>query len=71
MLMLTLPDGHTIAAETDVLLAGQLATHRYGTGWDADLDPFDEHTVMGELFEEIALIADGVLDGYILTERPD
>lgn len=67
MLTLTLPDRSTLTAETDVLLAGLLATHRHGAGWDADLDPFDEHTIMGEMLEELALIEDGTLDAHTLT----
>lgn len=67
MLTLTLPDQSTITAETDVLLAGLLAVHRYGSGWDEDLCPFDEHTIMGEILEELSLIADGELDAHTLT----
>ncbi|MBD8519177.1 hypothetical protein [Plantibacter sp. CFBP 8804] len=68
MLTLTLPDRQTLTADTDVMLANLLAAHRYGNDWDADLCPFDEHTIMGELLEELALIADGTLDGHTLTD---
>lgn len=67
MLTLTLPDHTTLTAETDVMLAALLARHRFGHDWDTDLDPFDEHTIMGELLEELALIEDGILEGHALT----
>ena len=53
MLTLTTNTGHTFTADTDVELAALWADHDNGEGWDDDLSPFDEHTIMGEYIDAI------------------
>ncbi|WP_431031181.1 hypothetical protein [Plantibacter sp. RU18] len=67
MLTITFPDSTVITASTDVMLAAQLADREWGEGWDNGIDPFDEHTLMGEMFELIAHISDGNIPGHPLT----
>ncbi|WP_440711648.1 hypothetical protein [Herbiconiux sp. YIM B11900] len=68
MLTLTTPDGTTISADTDVELASKWLDHQHGTDWDTGVIPFDQHDVIHSTIEEIALMRDGSLSGYTVTE---
>lgn len=68
MLTLTTPDGTTITAATDVELASKWLDHQHGQNWDTGLIPFDQHDAMNSTIEELALMRDGILSGYTVTE---
>ena len=68
MLTLTIPDGTAITAETDVELASKWLDHQHGKNWDTGLIPFDQHDVMNSTIDELALMRDGILSGYTVTE---
>lgn len=67
MLTLTTANGDTLTADTDVHLAAQWADLQLGAGWDKNLAPFDEHTIMNDMLDEIHAIHDGQLPGYTIT----
>lgn len=67
MLTLTLPNQTALEAETFVYLAAKLADHRNGPGWESAVTPFEEHDDMCGILEELALIDDGAIPGYVLT----
>ena len=67
MLTLTTPEGHTFTADTDVQLASLWADAQLNPGWDTHLTPFDEHTVMNDMIDEIHAIEDGEIPGYTIT----
>jgi hypothetical protein len=68
MLTLTTPDGTAIIADTDVELASKWLDHQHGRNWDTGLIPFDQHDAMNSTIEELALMRDGILSGYTVTE---
>jgi hypothetical protein len=68
MLTLTTPDGTAITAATDVELASKWLDHQHGANWGTGLIPFDQHDVMNSAIEELALMRDGVISGYTVTE---
>jgi hypothetical protein len=67
MLTLTTPDGTAITAATDVELASKWLDHQHGER-DSGLIPFDQHDAMNSTIEELALMRDGILSGYAVTE---
>lgn len=69
MLILTMPEEGTFTAPTRIELAADIADHRNGSGWEAGVLPFIEHTDIWDIIEEIALIQEGVFDGCTLTEN--
>lgn len=71
MLTLTTPEGDTLTADTDVHLASQWLDRQHGEGWEKGLIPFDEHDVMNTALDDLALIRDGSLTGYTLTDDTD
>ncbi|HOV99835.1 MAG TPA: hypothetical protein PLY19_00035 [Rhodoglobus sp.] len=70
MLTLTTPEGHRFTANTDVRLASLWADAQLGPGWDTHLAPFDEHTVMNDMIDEIHAIQDGEIPDYTVTTSP-
>lgn len=68
MLTLTTPDGRTVTGDTDVQLAARWLDAQYGENWEKGLTPFDEHDIMHSTIEELALMRDGHLPGYTVTE---
>jgi hypothetical protein len=68
MLTLTIPDGTAITADTDVELASKWLDHQHGKNWDAGLIPFDQNDIMYSTLDELALMRDGILSGYTVTE---
>lgn len=58
MVTIKTTEGTQISAETDVLLAARLADHELGTGWDQEISPFDEHTILGEYLDYITEFSD-------------
>jgi hypothetical protein len=71
MLTLTTPEGDTLTADTDVHLASQWLDTQHGKGWEKGLIPFGEHDVMNTALDELALIRDGSLTDYTLTDDTD
>src|SRR3546814_2624525 len=45
------------------------ADAQLGPGWDTHLTPFDEHTVMNDLIDEIHAIQDGEIPGYTVRSE--
>jgi hypothetical protein len=68
MLTLTTPDGTAITADTDVELASKWLDHQHGENWDTGLIPFDQNDIMYSTLDELALMRDGILSGYTVTE---
>ncbi|MFB2586984.1 hypothetical protein [Herbiconiux liukaitaii] len=68
MLILTTPDGDTIAGSTDVELASKWLDKQHGEGWENGVIPFDQHDAMNSAIEELALMADGIFPGYTVAE---
>lgn len=69
MLTLTTPDGATVTGQDEIHLATVWLDHQYGKGWEKDLSPFDEHDIVWSTLEELALMRDGHLPGYTITEH--
>ena len=67
MLTLTTPEGITVTAPTDVQLASAWGDRIHGPAWDVDLSPFDQHTIMHELLDEVHEIEAGEHPGYTVT----
>ncbi|RLK46425.1 hypothetical protein [Microbacterium telephonicum] len=68
MLTLTTETGHTLTADTDVELAALWADHDNGEGWDDDLSPFDEHTIMGGYIDAVYDAKAGAIAGCRVSE---
>ncbi len=68
MLTLTTDTRHTLTADTDVELAALWADHDNGQGWDDDLSPFDEHTIISEYIEAIHEAQAGSIAGCAVNE---
>ena len=68
MLTLTTDTGHTLTANTDVELAALWVDHDNGEGWDDDLCPFDEHTIMSEYIDAIHEVQAGAIAGVVVSE---
>jgi hypothetical protein len=68
MLTLTIPDGTAITAETDVELASKWLDRQHGENWDSGLIPFDQHDVVNSTIDELALMRNGIISGYTVTE---
>ncbi|MEV8241988.1 hypothetical protein AB0O90_17215 [Microbacterium testaceum] len=71
MLTLTTPEGDTLTADTDVHLASQWLDKQHGEDWAEGLIPFDVHDAMNTALDDLALIRDGNLTGYTLTDDTD
>lgn len=58
----------TLTAANRMQLANLWAEHQFGPNWDADLDPFDQHTEMWMMLDELSDIAEGSLPDHRLVD---